>query len=118
MPRTRGGYTKRRRRRRLEKQIRGYVMGRKLHRMAMETRKRALNFAFRDRRVRKREFRRLWITRISAAVRQRGLTYSRFISGLKRLEIDINRKMLSELAIHDPQAFDDLCGQVKKQLEA
>ena len=116
--RTKGGFVKRRRRRRLEKHMRGYVLGRKLHRMALECRKRALNFAFRDRKVRKREFRRLWITRISAAVKARGLNYSRFINGLKQLAIDLNRKMLSEMAIHDPAGFDALCDQVKGKIGA
>ena len=111
MPRAINGTVKRRRHKRLRNQCRGYVMGRKLHRMMMEQRRRALNFAFRDRKVRKREFRRLWVTRISAAARLHGLSYSRFIEGLKALGIELNRKMLSEMAIHDPEGFAALAKQ-------
>ena len=111
MPRAINGTTKRRRTKRLRNACRGYVMGRKLHRMMMETRRRALNFAFRDRKVRKREFRKLWIIRIRAAARLNGLSYSRFIEGIKALGIDLNRKMLSEMAIHDPEGFADLAKQ-------
>jgi len=114
MPRAINGTVKRKRHNRLRKECRGYVMGRKLHRMMMEARKRALQFAFRDRKVRKREFRRLWIARISAACRLNGTRYARFIEGLKALNVEMNRKMLSELAIHDPQAFTDLVEQATK----
>ena len=117
MPRAINGTVKRKRRRRLERYTRGYVMGRKLHRMMMEARKRALQFAFRDRKVRKREFRRLWITRISAACRTSGISYSRFMQGLKLLQIEMNRKMLAEIAIHDPDGFAQIVEEVKKTVD-
>lgn len=113
MPRVKNGPAKLRRKRRLFKETKGYVGGRHLYRMGMETRKRALEFAFRDRKARKREFRALWITRISAAVRSHDLSYSRFIQGLKALGMEINRKMLAEVAINDPAGFAALCDKVK-----
>ena len=70
-------------------------------------------FAYRDRRQKKRQFRRLWIIRINAAARMRDMTYSQFIDGLKKAGIDLNRKQLSELAIHDPGAFDGLVAEAK-----
>jgi large subunit ribosomal protein L20 len=83
-----------------------------------ETLIRAGVFAFRDRRRRRRDFRRLWITRISAAVRARSLSYSEFIYGLQRANIELDRKMLSEIAIHDPAAFDQIVADVKQALAA
>jgi large subunit ribosomal protein L20 len=80
----------------------------KLYRTAMNAVTRAGQYAYRDRRVRKRTFRTLWITRITAACRQRGTMYSRFIAGLKQADVDLNRKMLSEIAIADPEGFDKL----------
>jgi len=74
-------------------------------------------FAYSHRRLMKRDYRRLWITRINAACRQRGLRYSQFIAGLKTVSIDLNRKMLSELAIHDPQTFDAIVELAKQGLE-
>ena len=87
-------------------------------RTVKETLVRAGAFAFRDRRSRKREFRKLWIIRINAAVRERGLRYSEFIQGLKKANIELDRKTLSEMAIHDPQAFDAVFAQVKQALAA
>lgn len=87
-------------------------------RSAKETLLRAGAFAFRDRRARKRDFRRLWITRISAAVRERGLRYSEFIHGLAMTGIELDRKSLSEMAIHDPVGFDAVIEQVKAKLAA
>lgn len=78
------------------------------YRLAKETIQKGMMYAFRDRRRRKREFRRLWITRVSSACKQRGLSYSRFIKGLLKANIAINRKMLAELAISDPKAFDKI----------
>jgi large subunit ribosomal protein L20 len=115
MPRAINGTVKRKRKKRLDKLTRGYVGGRKNHRMQMELRKRSLNFAFRDRKVRKREFRALWITRISAAARENGISYSRFMEGLKKLGVDINRKMLSEMAINAPEDFAALVKQAAEQ---
>ena len=105
--RTTIGAARRRRKNRLFQKAKGYTGGRgRLYRSVKETVVRAEAFAFRDRRNRKREFRKLWIIRINAAVRERGLKYSEFINGLKKAQIELDRKTLSELAIHDPTAFD------------
>ncbi len=96
------------------KRARGFRGGRsKLWRTVRESVMRAWAYSFRDRKQRKRQFRRLWIVRINAATRQRGLTYSRFMNGLKKADITLNRKQLSELAIHDPKAFDAICDAAK-----
>ena len=84
------------------------------YRIALERLEKALRYAYRDRRVKKREFRSLWIQRINAAVREHGLTYSRFISGLAGAGIEIDRKVLSDLAIHEPVAFKALVDQASK----
>lgn len=100
--------------RRIFKRAEGFVGGRrKLLRTAMETLDRAGAFAFRDRRARKREFRKLWIIRINAACRERGIRYSEFINGLNKANIELDRKSLSELAIHDPAAFDAIVEKAK-----
>ena len=105
--------------RRLRKRTSGYVGGRNhLTRTMKETVIRAGVYAFRDRRVRKREFRKLWIIRINAACRQRGLRYSEFICGLNKTGIEMDRKTLSELAISDPAAFDAIFEKVKAALAA
>ena len=102
---------------RLFKRVKGYVGGRsKLLRTAKETVVRADAYAYRDRRTKKREFRKLWIIRINAAVRQRGLRYSEFIHGLNRAEIVLDRKSLAEMAVNDPSAFDQVVEQVKDAL--
>lgn len=96
----------RKRRKRILKQAKGYWGRRKNNiRRAKETLLRALAYAYRDRRQKKRDFRRLWIVRINAAVRPFGLSYSKFIAALKKAEIDLDRKSLSELAIRDPEGF-------------
>ena len=96
------------------KQARGYRGGRsKLWRTVRESVVRAWAYSYRDRRQKKRQFRRLWIVRINAAARMRGMTYSQFIAGLKGAGVDLNRKQLSELAIHDPKAFDALVEEAK-----
>ncbi len=93
--------------RRLFRKAKGYRGGRNnLLRTVKETVLRAEVYAFRDRRVRKRDFRRLWIVRINAAVRERGIRYSEFINGLKKAGIELDRRMLSEVAIHDADGFD------------
>ncbi len=74
-------------------------------------------YAFRDRKQRKRDFRKLWIARINAAVREEGISYSRFIQGLKKLDIHLNRKMLSELAIQEPEVFKKIVTEVKKEIK-
>lgn len=109
MPRTRVGVAHHKRVKRLLKKAKGYYGARsKLLGPARDTVRRAGVYAFRDRRARKRDFRSLWITRITAACRAREISYNRFINGLKRATIDLNRKMLSEIAIADAPAFDAL----------
>ena len=96
------------------KQAKGYRGGRrKLWRTVRETLIRSWAYAYRDRRQRKRQFRRLWIVRINAAARMRGMNYSTFMNGLKHAGVDLNRKQLSELAIHDPAAFDAIVEEAK-----
>jgi large subunit ribosomal protein L20 len=112
--RVRLGQARRRSKKRLFKEARGNVGGRsKLLRTVKETVLRSRAYAFRDRRVRKREFRKLWIIRLTAACRERGLSYSQFIHALKVAEIRLNRKTLSELAISHPQVFDEIVNAAK-----
>ena len=107
MPRARAGAARHRRKVRTLRAARGYRGGRsKLYRTAKEALVRAGAFAYRHRRTRKRDFRALWITRLTAACRSRGIMYSRFIHGLQAAGVALNRKMLSEVAIHDPKGFD------------
>lgn len=103
---------------RLFKAVKGFVGGRRrLLRSAKETLLRAGAFAYRDRRVKKREFRRLWITRLSAAAEMRGLRYSQLVHGLKLAGIGLDRKSLSDLAILDAETFDAIIGQVRAALD-
>jgi len=87
------------------------------YRSANEQVMHSLQYAYRDRRAKKRDFRRLWIARINAAARQNGISYSRFIQGLKLAEIDVNRKMLAEMAVSDPASFSELVQKAKDHLE-
>lgn len=104
---------------RLFKRAKGYVGGRRrLLRTVKETLIRAGKFAFRDRRRRKRDFRKLWIIRVSAACRERGISYSQFIYGLHKSGLELDRKSLSEIAIADPAAFDAVVEKVKAALAA
>jgi large subunit ribosomal protein L20 len=115
--RTTTGSARRRSKKRLFKQAKGYRGGRsKLTRTVKESLLRSGAYAFRDRRVRKRDFRKLWITRINAATRQHGLRYSEFMYGLKLANIELDRKALSEMAIHDEAGFKDVCDKVKETL--
>ena len=115
--RTTKGAARNRAKKRLFRSAKGYRSGRgKLLRTVKETVIRAGVYAYRDRRVRKRDFRRLWITRINAAVRQRGLRYSEFIHGLAKAKIELDRKILAELAVSDPAAFDQIVQQVREAL--
>lgn len=117
--RVRVGKARRKKKKRIFKEAKGNVGGRsKLLRTVKETVVRSRAFAYRDRKNRKRDFRRLWITRITAACRARGLSYSEFIHGLKLAEIELNRKSLSELAIHSPGVFDELVEAAKAKLPA
>ena len=111
------GAARRRSKNRLFKRAKGFRGGRgKLLRTVKETIIRADAYATRDRRVRKRDFRKLWITRISAAVKMRDLRYSEFIHGLKLANVTLDRKSLSQMAIQDPAAFDAVCDLVKQTL--
>ena len=104
--RVKRGYKARRRRKRVLKLAKGYRGGRsKLFRTATDSVDKALMYAYRDRRTRKRDFRRLWIARINAASRMNDLSYSKFMYGLKKANVDLDRKVLAELAISDPKAF-------------
>ena len=109
MPRATNAPARRRRRKRILKAAKGYYGARsKQIRTASDAVDRAQASAFKDRKRKKREFRRLWITRISAACRMRDISYSRFMNGLKKASVEVNRKMLSEVAISDAAAFDKL----------
>jgi len=109
MPRVRKGAARNQSRRRILREARGYWGTKSRHKQqAKVALTRAGQFAYRDRRARRREFRRLWITRISAACRMRGTRYSRFINGLQRADVLLNRKMLSQIAIEDPKTFDKI----------
>ena len=117
--RTVKGAARNKAKRRLFRKTKGYRGGRgSLLRTAKETLVRAGVYAFRDRRARKREFRKLWIIRINAAVRERGLRYSEFIHGLVKANIELDRKMLADIAVRDPEAFDQIVEQVKDALAA
>jgi large subunit ribosomal protein L20 len=114
MPRAKGGAKTRQRRKKILKKAKGYVGGRsRLYRTAAETVLRAGAFAYRDRRTKKRSARSLWIVRINAACREGGLSYSAFMAGLKKAGVVLNRKVLSELALHDPAGFTTLVENAK-----
>ncbi len=117
MTRVKGGFTTQRR----HKKILAYTKGQRgtkhrLFRRANEARLKSLSYAYRDRRNRKRDFRRLWITRINAATRQEGLNYSQFIHGLKQAGVDLDRKILADIAVHDAASFAKLVETAKAAL--
>ena len=115
MPRVKGGYKTRRRRKKRLKLAKGqYGAKSKLFRTATESVDKGQAYAYTGRRHRKRDFRSLWVARINAAVRQHGLTYSRFINALKKAHVALDRKVLSEMAIHDPAGFDKLAAMAKQ----
>ncbi|MBR6523227.1 MAG: 50S ribosomal protein L20 [Clostridia bacterium] len=117
MARVTGGMTTRRRHKKILKLAKGYRGGKsKLFRVANEAVMKSLVYAYKGRRLKKRDFRRLWITRISAACKMNGMNYSTFMCGLKKAGITMNRKMLSEIAIHDAAAFTMLVEQAKAAL--
>src|SRR5262245_4287631 len=117
MPRARSGKTMTQGRKRTRKLCKGFRLGRhNLYRQAMVTLIRARKFAFRDRRDRKRQFRKLWIIRINAACRARGLRYGEFISGLQLAMCELDRKMLAAIAVNDPDTFTQLVELAKKHL--
>jgi large subunit ribosomal protein L20 len=115
MPRVKRGTKRRARRAKVLKLAKGY-WGAKSHnyRIAKEAVEKSLLYAYRDRRNRKRDFRRLWIIRIKAASQVNGITYSRFINGLKKLQIELDRKVLADLAVNSPRAFASLVQKVKE----
>lgn len=115
MPRVRHQVAARKRRKKILKKAKGYYGGRrKLYRTAKETVQRAMAYSYRDRRNKKRDFRSLWIVRINAACRLLGLSYSRFMNGLKKSGVAIDRKNLAEIAVKDPQTFAQLAQMVKQ----
>jgi len=115
MPRVTRGTKRHKKRLKILKQAKGYWGARsRNYRTAKEAVERALLYAYRDRRVRKREFRRLWIIRIKAASENNGLSYNRFIHGLKKLNIGLDRKILADLAVNSPQAFLRIVEKVKQ----
>jgi large subunit ribosomal protein L20 len=119
MVRARSGATVLRKRKRTRKLTKGFRQGRhRLYRQSLVTLIRARVYAFRDRRVRKRQFRRLWIVRINAACRARGMRYSQLIHGLLRAHVELNRQTLAELAIHDPSTFDKVVELARQHLPA
>jgi large subunit ribosomal protein L20 len=119
MPRVKRGNKRIQRRKKILKLARGYRLTKsKLHRSAKESVDRALRFAYRDRRNKKRDFRRLFIIRVGAAARQNDLSYSRFMNGLKRAGISLDRRVLAEIAINDPDTFARLTERAKAALTA
>ncbi|MBQ1545650.1 MAG: 50S ribosomal protein L20 [Clostridia bacterium] len=118
MARVKGAMMTRKRRNKVLKMAKGYYGGKsKLFRTAKEAVMKSGNYAYIGRKQKKRDFRRLWITRISAGCKQNGMNYSTFMNGLKKAGIDLNRKMLSEIAISDPEAFTALTEQAKAALK-
>jgi len=117
MARVKRGKAAHRRHKAILREARGYVGGRhRLFRSAKETVMRAKQYAYRDRKRRKRDFRRLWIARINAAVREQGVTYSRFMQALKASGIGLDRRSLAELAVRDPSSFEEVVATAKKAL--
>ena len=117
MPRVKGGYVTRQRRKRTLKLAKGYYGAKHLlFKTAKQQVMKSYMYAYRDRRQKKRDFRRLWITRINAAARMNGISYSFLMNGLKKAGVEVNRKMLADLAVHDAAAFTALVEQAKKAL--
>jgi large subunit ribosomal protein L20 len=115
MPRVKKAVKSRQRRKKILDMAKGYRGGRsKLLRTAKETVQRALVYAYRDRKVRKRDFRSLWIMRINAAARRHGMSYGRFMEGLKKAQVTLDRKVLAGLAVHDPDVFAKLVALAKE----
>lgn len=113
MPRVRNNVAAKRRHKKLLKMAKGYRLGRgNLYRTAKDQVEKGLQYAYRDRRQKKRHFRSLWITRINAACREHGLSYSKFVHGLKKNDIEMDRKTLAHLAMHEPETFASLVQQV------
>ncbi|MDF1643454.1 MAG: 50S ribosomal protein L20 [Pseudomonadales bacterium] len=119
MPRVKRGVVARRRHKKVLKQAKGYYGARsRVYRVAKQAVTKSGQYAYRDRRQRKRQFRSLWIARINAAARINGISYSQMINGLKKAEIEIDRKMLADLAVHDKDTFAAIVGKAKTALAA
>ncbi len=118
MPRARRGTKLKRRHKKLLKLAKGVIGGRKNYRQARSTVEKALVYAYRDRRVRKRNVRSLWIVRINAAARLNGITYRSLICGLKKAGVEVDRKMLADLAVKDPAAFSEIAALAKSKVAA
>ena len=116
MARVKGAQNRKTRRKNLFRRVSGFFLGRRRLRQAIEARLKADKQAFIGRKQRKRQFRRLWNQRINAAARQHGLSYSRFIHGLKTAGIEVNRKMLADLAVHEPAVFEALVEKARAAL--
>ena len=115
MPRVTSATARNKRKKKILKEARGYFGGRsKLYRPAKNAVERSWQYAYRDRRRKKRDFRKLWITRINAAARQNGLSYSAFIGGLNAAGVELNRKMLADLAVREPAAFTELARMARE----
>ncbi len=118
MPRVKGGYTTRRRRKKILKLAKGYFGSKRtLYRTAHEQVMRSLAYAYRDRKQRKRQFRKLWISRINAAAKLNGMKYSTLIHGLSLASVGVNRKMLADIAVHQPEDFTAYCTLAKEALD-
>jgi len=117
MPRAKGGFKTRRRRKKILERAKGYYGAKsRLFRIATEAVDKALQYSYRDRKAKKREFRALWIIRINAAARAFGLTYAQFMAGIKKAQIGLDRKALADLAYHDIEAFGRITEAVKQKL--
>ena len=117
MPRVKRGTKRRARRKKILKHTKGFFLTKsKLHRSAKEAMNRSLRYSYRDRRTRKRDYRTLWIQRIGAAARNNGISYSQFMHGLKVGGVDLDRKILADIAVHDATAFTSLVAQAKQHL--
>jgi large subunit ribosomal protein L20 len=118
MPRVKGGSKTRQRRKKVLKMAKGYVGGRgRLYRSAVDAVHRALAYSYRHRKTKKRDFRRLWITRINAAARIHGLSYSRLMDALRKAHIELDRKILADLAVSDPGAFSKIAEKAKASIQ-
>ena len=118
MPRVKGGSKTRQRRKKVLKMAKGYVAGRgRLYRTAVDAVHRALAYSYRHRKTKKRDFRRLWITRINAAARIHGLSYSRLMDALRKAHIELDRKILADLAVSDPGAFSKIAEKAKASIQ-
>ncbi len=118
MPRAKGGFKTRQRHKKILEKTKGYYGSKsRLFRSATEAVDKSLQYAYRDRKAKKREFRSLWIIRINAATRAQGVSYSQFMAGMKRAKIGLDRKALADIAYHDPKAFGQIVETVKAHLQ-